>query len=78
VSKLTEKQLREQAEALGIGDGQWDEMGGGEPKSPAFANRIAENLKKMNELLEQAVEGKQGEVRLLQEKLARLKHGGGS
>lgn len=53
-------------------------MGGGPPKQPQFVLRQVENLRKMEKLLEGIVGQKQTEVTLLQEKLIRLKHGGGS
>jgi len=78
MSKLTEAEMAEKLKSLGVDSSQWDAMGGGEPQTPEFARSIAGKLQKMNDLLGQALAGKQAEVRLLQEKLARLKYGGGS
>jgi hypothetical protein len=76
--KLTEQEALDRLKALGIDPGQWGEMGGHGPQTPQFALRLATNLKKVNELLEGAVAQKQAEVRSLEEKLLRLRFGGGS
>jgi hypothetical protein len=77
-TKLTEEQIREQMKAAGIDPGKWGEMGGGGPRTPKFALRLAHNLARVRGVLESAVEAKQSEVQSLEEKLLRLKHGGGS
>jgi hypothetical protein len=74
----TEEQVRERMEAAGIDPSKWGEMGGHDPRQPQFVLRLAGNLTKLNAALEAAVGEKQGEVRLLEEKLARLQYGGGS
>ena len=76
--KMTEEEVRAKLKEMGIDPNQWAEMGGGEPRHPAFVLRMAGNATKLKELLEAQVGQKQAEVRLLQEKLARLKYGGGS
>jgi len=75
--KLTPEQ-EARLKAAGIDPKSWGEVGGGEPKTPQFALRLAGNLEELKGLLEGAVGAKQGEIRLLEEKLIRLKHGGGS
>jgi len=74
---MTEEEVREALRQAGIKEG-WGEMGGDGPKNPAFLRRQADSLQALKGLLEGAVGGKQAEVRSLQEKLARLQHGGGS
>lgn len=78
MSKMTEEQARERLKAAGIDPNQWGAMGGGDPQSPQFAIRLATSLTKIKSLLEMAVGDKQGEIQQLEEKLLRLKHGGGS
>jgi len=56
----------------------WGGMGGGDARQPQFALSLADNLKKLTGILEGVVEDRQTEMRLLQEKLLRLKYGGGS
>lgn len=56
----------------------WGPMGGGPPKQPQFVLRQAHNLEKLREMLEGVVSQKQTELGQLQEKLIKLKHGGGS
>lgn len=75
---MTEEQVKARLEAAGIDPKVWGEMGGGGPKTPQFALRMAANLTKVSQLLEGAVGQKQAESRLLEEKLIRLKYGGGS
>lgn len=57
---------------------QWGPMGGHATKPPQFLLDQAGNLTKLRDLLEGMVGQKQLEVQSLQEKLLRLKHGGGS
>ncbi len=76
--QMTEEQMRARLKAAGIDPKVWGEMGGGGPKTPQFALRMAASLTKVSQLLEGAVGEKQAETRLLDEKLLRLKYGGGS
>lgn len=76
MTKMTEEEMEEHLKAAGVD--QWGSMGGGGPRRPQAILRIASSLKKVNALLESSVAQKQGEITLLQEKLLRLKHGGGS
>lgn len=55
----------------------WRPMGGGAPKQPKFVQEQAANMVKLRDLLEGILGQKQAEVVSLQEKLLRLKHGGG-
>jgi len=70
--------LQKRLKAAGIDPGQWGELGGHGPKTPGFALRLAGNLTKLNALLEVAVQEKEAEVRVLEEKIIRLRFGGGS
>jgi len=55
----------------------WKPMGGGPARQPQFVIQQAENLGKLKELLEGVVGQKRAEIMSLQEKLLRLKYGGG-
>jgi len=59
-------------------DTTWGTMGGGEPQRPQFMQAQADNLIKLRDMLQATVGQKQAEIQSLQEKLHRLKHGGGS
>ena len=76
--ELTEEQILERLREAGISPDQWGKMGGGGPKSPRFALRLAGDLQKVKALFEGILVEKQAEVGLLEERLIRLKHGGGS
>lgn len=52
-------------------------MGAAEKRVPDFAQRLAGNLTQVRDLLQGLVDQKQEEIRILEEKLLRLKHGGG-
>lgn len=56
----------------------WAPMGGGPPQHPKFVLHQVENLTKIRRMLEEVVGQKQSEIMDMREKLARLKHGGGS
>lgn len=56
---------------------EWGPMGGGAPRQPKFVQEQAANLVKLRDLLEGILGQKQAEVMSMQEKLLRLKHGGG-
>lgn len=56
----------------------WKPMGGGPPRHPQFVLRQVQSLEKLRELVEGIVAQKEAEVGTLQEKLLRLRHGGGS
>lgn len=56
----------------------WGPMGGGAPKHPKFVLDQVKNLQTLQKMLEGIVDQKQAEIAGLQEKLLRLKHGGGS
>ena len=56
---------------------EWGTMGGGSPRQPKFMQEQAANMVKLRDLLEGVLAQKQAEVISLQEKLLRLKHGGG-
>jgi len=73
-----EQRMKERLKALGIDEQAWAGMGGHGPQTPRFALKMAGDLQKMKGLLEAAVGEKQAEVGLLEEKLLRLKYGGGS
>jgi len=75
---MTEEQVTARLKAAGIDPKVWGDMGGGGPRTPQFALRMAANLTKVSQLLEGVVGQKQAETRLLEEKLIRLKYGGGS
>jgi len=74
----TEDEIRERLAATGIDSDKWGNMGGTTAQHPKFALDMAGNMKKLAVMLEAVVGDKQGEVRLLEEKLVRLKFGGGS
>lgn len=76
-AKMTKAEVEAKLKEMGIDPNQWSDMGGGEPKHPAFILRMANNATKLKELLEAQVGQKQAEIRLLQEKLIRAKFGGG-
>jgi len=75
---LKEEEARERLAAAGIDPEKWGDMGNLIARQPRFALRLAGNLQKLTAMLEGVVADKQGESRLLEEKLARLKFGGGS
>lgn len=75
---VKEEQARERLAAAGIDPAQWGDIGGMATRQPRFALSLAGNLKKLTAILEGVVVDKQGEVRALEEKLLRLKFGGGS
>ena len=56
---------------------EWGTMGGGSPRQPKFMQEQAAHMAKLRDLLERVLAQKQAEVVSLQEKLLRLKHGGG-
>ena len=75
---LTPEELADKLKAAGIDPDEWGKMGGQGPRQiPSFV-RLAGGLEKVKGLLEASVGQKQAEIRTLQEKLARLQHGGGS
>jgi len=73
-----EEEARARLAAAGIDPAKWGDMGDMVARQPAFALRMAGNLKKLTALLDCVVVDKQAEVRVLEEKLLRLKFGGGS
>lgn len=73
-----EESVRDQLRAAGIDPNQWGDMGDMTTRQPRFALELAGNLSKLTAMLEGVVAGKQAEVRILEEKLLRLKFGGGS
>ena len=75
---MKEDEARERLAAAGIDPEKWGDMGGMIARQPRFALSLAGNLKKLTTVLEGVVADKQGEVRVLDEKLIRLKYGGGS
>lgn len=76
--EMTEEEMREKLNDMGIDSEEWSSMGGGSPRHPAFVLRMAGNAQKLKSMLEQQVGLKQAEIQTLQEKLIRLKYGGGS
>lgn len=76
--EMTDDQVRERLKEMGVDPNQWSEMGGGDPQHPAFVLRMATHASKLKQHMEQQVGVKQAEIRLLQEKLIRLKFGGGN
>ena len=76
--EMTQEEFEAKLKEMGIDPSTWKQMGGGAPRHPAFVLRMANNASKLKKLLEEQVGQKQGEVRLLEEKLIRLKYGGGS
>lgn len=75
---MTEEEFQQRVKDAGAETGQWGAHGGGKPKTPAFVSQQVGNLTKLRDLLEKVSEGKQQEVLRLQERLHRLKYGGGS
>ena len=75
---LKEEEAGECLAAAGIDPATWGDMGGKIARQPRFALSIAGNLGKLTAMLEGVVADKQGEMRVLEEKLVRLKFGGGS
>ena len=75
--KLTEEQARERMAQEGIDSTTWGQMGGGEERTPQFATKLAGHMTQLRDMLEGMVSQKQDEKTVLEEKLARLKHGGG-
>ena len=57
--------------------GAWGAMGGGPPMQPKFMTEQVAHLEKLRDLLTGVLGQKQAEIRAMQEKLLRLKHGGG-
>ena len=56
---------------------EWSVLGGGGPRQPQFVQDQAAKLIQLRGMLEAFIEQQQREVQSLQEKLIRLKHGGG-
>ena len=75
---LTPDELAAKLREAGIDPSQWGQMGGGGHRQIKSLVRLAGGLEKVKGLLEASVSQKQGEIQTLQEKLARLQHGGGS
>ena len=75
---IKEEQARDCLRAAGIDPAKWGDMGDMITRQPRFALSLAGNLKRLSAMLEGMVVDKQGEVRVLEEKLLRLKFGGGS
>lgn len=73
---LTPEELAKIIRERGAEPGQWGQFGGVVGR-PRFLVRQAEHLEKLKAMLEGIVQSKQSEVEQLQEKLARLQHGGG-
>ena len=71
-------EVLERLKAAGLDPGLWGDLGGHGPKTPGFALRLSSNLTKLNAVLGAAMREKEAEVRLLEEKLLRLRLGGGS
>ena len=72
----TPEEARKKLKEMGIDPDPWQSMGGRSARPKAFV-RIAGSLQKVTALLEASVRQKQDEVGMLQEKLARIKQGGG-
>lgn len=69
--------LRKQLERLGIKPGSWKDNPGGPAKS-AFLDKQVAILAKIRDLLQAQLNKDVAEVAELQEKVDRLKHGGGA
>lgn len=57
--------------------GRWREVPPGPRRDPAFVTRQKELLRKVSALLEEQIRQDHAAVAELQEKVSRLKHGGG-
>ena len=73
----TVDRLEDALRKAGVG-GSWGGLGGHGPQPMPFAIRQAASLEKLKALLEQGLESKRAEIRSLNEKIQRLRHGGGS
>mgnify|MGYP006928157747 CR=1 FL=1 len=74
--KLTPEEIMAKLKAVGLDPSKWAECEPGEIHPP-FAQKQAELLTQMRDLLEEGLEEKRRKLATLQETLTRVKHGGG-
>lgn len=74
---MTEHELLELLDRLGVNPGEWTEGGGHEAMPPTVEKQL-KTLEKVRDLLQTGVDRDQVKLGHLKETLARMKYGGGS
>jgi len=75
---LTPEEARQELEKIGRKAGAWGDAGGGTTFRPAFATEQARALLSLRSILEQQLAEWEGKKAEALQKLALIKHGGGS